>query len=487
VFITPFTADPGRSPDYYGRARVAAIADPAGDVTQIREPNPYQWGAFDVVGTVQGDPGSVTTQIEQRMDFNISKFRKLKAWGCAFDVYIPRGECSSPDVLVDAEVISIIEQARATAYNTGDIGALEPGQAAAVNEMLPVSGQIYYEIKGPMQIGELAASTVTRRIIDIEACDRVSCGVCGSTSAGCGKIFAVSIAAGGSPGLPADVIYSSDGGATWAKTNIDTLGLAESPSAAACVGAYFVVVSNDSGSIHYADQSDILNGVETWTENAGGIVVTGEPNAIFALAPTAVWLVGDLGYVYGYTNGITQDAVVLLAGTLTTQNLNSIHGSDADNLVAVGDANAVIYSGDSGVTWSSVTGPAVGVDLNVVWARDTYTWLVGTAGGQLWYTNDQGTNWTQITFPGSSSGSVDALVFANTPSGIVGWMSHTLAGVGRLFRSIDGGSSWTLMPTTGTGPVADAYNAIAVCEDVNIAFAGGLGSNGTDGIIVKVA
>mgnify|MGYP003497598102 FL=1 len=81
VFITKFTAGPSRSPEYYGRARVGAIADPAGDVTQIREPNPYQWGAFDIVGTIRGEPGSVTTQIEQRLDFNLSKFRKLKQAG----------------------------------------------------------------------------------------------------------------------------------------------------------------------------------------------------------------------------------------------------------------------------------------------------------------------------------------------------------------------------------------------------------------------
>lgn len=488
IFLVPYGAGPGKSLDYDGRARAQAVADPAGDATPIYEPDPFNYGRFNTVGTVRGAPGLVTETLERRRTYGVSSWKRLKDVGCVVDVHVNFGLCSNPDAHNDAELIDVFEQASITAYNTTDLGALGPDNNAAVNEMLPFSAQAYYQIDPQLRLTELNPSGVTREILDIDICDRINCGTCGPVSDGCNKIFALSVAAGGSPGLPADVIVSSDGGATWGKTNIDTLAVASSPNHAACVGVYYVVTSTASPYIHYALQSEILAspGSETWTSNTNGINVAGTPNAIFAYASSQVWVAGTGGYIYKYAD-IQGTPVIQTAGTVTAQNLNAIHGSDEDNLVAVGASNAVIFTTDGGLTWQSVTGPAPAIALNTVWVKDQDTWFVGTAGGRLYYTDNQGVTWTQIAFPGNGAGTVTAIKFNETPSQTVGWMAHaTATPVGRILRSLDGGNNWDVLPKVGTGPTVQRFNDVAVCNNVNIAYPAGLGAT-TDGVIVRVA
>lgn len=490
IFLVRGGAGPGRSLEYDGRARATAVSDPAGDVSPVYEPDPYQFGQFRIVGTIRGVPALASSSLERRRLYDTSSWKTLKDIGCAFDVHVNFGICSNPDSHNDAELIDVFEQAQTTAYNTTDLGALDGGQNGAVNEMLPFNAQAYFQIDPQLALTELNPSGVTREILDIDICDRINCGTsCGAYSDGCQKIFALSTAAGGSPGLPADVIVSADGGATWSKTNIDTLAVASAPNHAACVGPWYVVTSTASPYIHYADQATILAapGTEVWYSNTSGINVAGTPNAIFAYASSQVWVVGTGGYVYKYSD-ITGTPTVQTAGTVTSQNLNAIHGTDEDNLVAVGASNAVIYTRDGGLTWTSVTGPAVGVVLNTVWVKDPDSWFIGAANGNLYYTNDRGANWTRVRFPGDGAGSVNMIKFNETPSQTVGWLCHaTATPVGRIFRSLDGGNGWDLMPKTGgTGPTVQRYNDVALCRDVNLAYPAGLGAT-TDGVIVRVA
>ncbi len=487
VWIIEDRAAPNHPTSYYGRARAQGLASPAGDTTPVYEPDPFRYGEFGLIEQVRGAPGLGTTTLEAIMDIaTLSRWLQLKRKGCPVDIQIHLGLCKNPDDFNGGfETAFILEDSRITAWNSSEIGALNQGQDAAVNEMIPISFAEMYQLKGSLRLTNLAPTEVAREVLDVDICDRVSCGICGATSDGCQKVFAITVSAGGSPGLPADVLYSSDGGTTIGETNITTLAVNEDPSDAACIGAYYVVVSHASDSLHYADQSDILDGIESWTENAAGIVAAGSPLAIFSISPSRSWVVGDGGYVYFYED-ITGTPVVQSSGNVTAENLNAIHGASESDLVAVGDNNAVIYTEDGGDTWTAVTGPVVGVALNTVWVFSSLRWLVGTAGGELWYTEDQGVSWTEIAFPGSGAGVVYDLDF---PTDSVGFMSHSTATpAGRILRSIDGGHTWVVQPTVGTGVANDQYNAVVGCPDEpNIAFAGGLADNGTDGVLVKAS
>jgi hypothetical protein len=287
--------------------------------------------------------------------------------------------------------------------------------------------------------------------------------------------------------LPSEVVYSSDSGATWGESAIASMALSDQAIGAECVGTRLVVISNNGLAHNYASLSDIVSGAASWVEVTGGYVVSKGPNAIFSLGSTLTWIAGNGGYIY-FSEDITAAVEVQLAGTITVQNLLAIHGSDSRNLVAVGASNAIVNSRNGGQTWASVTGPAAGVALNAVWVRSAEEWLVGTAGGKLYFTRNSGVSWTEIAFPGSGAGQVRDIRFA---SPTVGYLAHDTADPrGRILRTIDGGNSWYVLPEEEgiAFPLNDRINSIAACgDDVNVVFGGGLGDNGTDGFLVKAA
>ncbi|KKM76233.1 hypothetical protein LCGC14_1382250, partial [marine sediment metagenome] len=379
--------------------------------------------------------------------------------------------------------------ARPTDYTTGELGALDADANAAIAEDVPFTGQDYYELK-QLVAAALAEAEVTDPVIDVAICDAKTCGECGLPSDGCQVMFALTGVTTGSPGLPSELLYSQDGGATWAATSITTLALGEAASAMACVGTNLVVISNASDSLHYAPITDILTGTEVWTEVAVGFVAAGSPNAIFSLGRTKTWIVGDGGYVY-FSDDITQGVVVQTDGAVTAQDLQSIHGASSERLAASGAANAFIVTSNGGTTWAAVVGPNVGVLLSVVSFRpdasDDEIWI-GDAGGQLWYSLNVGQTWVEKTFPGSGAGTIYDLVWSTHS---VGYLSHsTIAPAGRILRTISGGQSWYVLPEAPgiNMPANDQVSALAACEeDANLVLGGGIADDGTDGFLVLAA
>lgn len=486
LFLIEDRANPDNAPSYESLARALGLSWAQGDITPIRVPDPDQYGKFITVDTIRGQQGLPTISIENRLTRDLSTLLNLVRKGCAFDVQLHAGACEDPrDFNGGWEKIYVLENAVATSYDTNELGALDADQNVVVNETVPLSGDDWYEIKRVVG-SEIGAAQIVQQIVGVVICDSRQCGECGISSNGCEKIFAVTMSAGGSPGLPAEVIFSPDGGATVEDTTITTIGAAEDPTGLACSGIYLAVISNESGSIHYAALADILAGTETWAEVSTGFVALKGPNAIFSLSSVFNWVVGDGGYIY-FSDDITSGVSVQSAGSQTVENLNDIHGADEFNLVAVGDNNAVVFTNDGGTNWSSVTGPAPGVDLNTVYVKSENVWLVGAANGSLYYTQDGGANWTEKAFSGSGTGSINDIQFS-TPS--IGYMATQTSGTaGRVYRTIDGGFSWYILPEAAglSLPTSDSINALAACsENPNLAFAGGLGANGVDGIFIKI-
>ncbi len=488
VWVIPFQAGPANVPAFEGHAMADTPSDPRGDITNVHVPDPNNYGRFLVAGRIRGDRGAPTLQIGWRylLDRKSVHDRFVKN-GCEHDIHVHMGECKDPMSFNEGwEKVLVLAGAIATDWTTnGPLGALSPTDLATIDEQVPFSGSDLYHIYR-MIYGEEATTEIVQEIVDIEICDAVSCGACGIPSNGCDKIFAITLTAGGSPGLPAELIFSQDAALTWGQTNISTLAANEDPDAMACVAINVVVISDDSESLHYAPIADILNGTEVWTEVTTGFVATFGPLAIHSESSRHTWIVGTGGYIY-FTQDPTASVVVQDAGVATTQNLNAVHAFDIENVVAVGDSNAVVITRNGGTTWTAILGPNVGVALNTVWMRGPDEWFVGDAGGQLWYTLDAGVNWIEKTFPGSGSGVIREIKFSKPG---VGFMAHDTAAIaGRILRSIDGGQSWYVTPEGNTTiPANDRINAIAVCEeDVSLVYGGGLADDASDGIVVKGA
>jgi len=113
---------------------------------------------------------------------------------------------------------------------------------------------------------------------------------------------------------------------------------------------------------------------------------------------------------------------------------------------------------------------------------------VGNANGALYFTENAGVSWTQISLPGTPTVIRD-IKFVDD---VVGYLAFDAAGpAGRIARTVDGGATWYILPekaVSGVIPANDRINEIAVCRDnVNLIFAGGLSDLSTDGIIIKAA
>lgn len=483
VFIIDGRARPDHAPVYHSCIRMMGLTQGYGDIERIECPDPYNYGKFIEKAQIRGATERPTTSLEGRYPQDaLSTLMTLARKGCAFDAQLHFGACQDPSSFNEYDKALLFEDASLTSYNTDDLGALASGDNAGINETGDLSGADAYEVV-PLSVTNKTPVLVVNEVLDVVICDNISCGDCETQSDGCEKIYGITVYAGGSPDTKADFVYSIDGGNNWFVHDIDSL-TSENPSAVDCLGDYVVVVSNDSGSLHYALKSE-MDGITdpTWTEVTTGFVTGGEPNDIWSTGSYA-FIVGDGGYVYGSSDA-TSGVDVLDAGVAETDNLLCVHGTSASFAIAGGQNGALIFSADGELWGASPTSPVgVGTSILTCWAKTSSEWFVGCSNGRLYYTLNQGVTWTEKAFPGSGAGVVYDIVFS---SDSVGYLAHASATPrGRILRSIDGGYSWKLIPEkTGTMPANDRFNALAYCtDDVNLVVGVGLADDATDGFIV---
>lgn len=483
VFLIEGRARPDHAPSYESCMMAGAPSQSFGDVEKIECPDPDRYGQFVEIGSIQGAEERATIDLTGRYALDVaSTLLRLAKLRCANDIQIHMGACKDPNIFNQFDKALILEDAQLTNWSTGgDLGTLASDGNAVIDETVSVSVKELYEAL-PLKMVEKAADIVTTQVLDVVICDVKSCGDCEDESDGCYHIYAVTEAAGGSPSTPPDIVFSVDKGATWYADDIDSLGAAESADAIGCVGLYIVVVSNDSNSLHYALKSEVndVDYDETWTEVTTGFVAGGEPRDCWG-RPAIMYIVGDFGYIYSTTDP-TAGVTVLDAGVATSSQLNAVHALTDDFAVAVGNDGAVVYTED-GLNWSALTTQPVGVgtDLNCVWCKTKQVWLVGDNAGSLWYTLDQGVNWTLIADFGAE---IHDVAFSTDSVGYVA--VETATPRGQIRRTFDGGYSWIILPEdTGTMPASDEVTALAACsEDPNFVVGGGLADDGTDGFIV---
>jgi photosystem II stability/assembly factor-like uncharacterized protein len=203
------------------------------------------------------------------------------------------------------------------------------------------------------------------------------------------------------------------------------------------------------------------------------------PNALFIFSGTAMWVGLDDGKIYSSDDGgVTwteqASAVVADAG-------NDIMGIDFFSEtfgVAVGAGDSVIYTTDGGVNWAAAAATGAAGILNDVEILSRMHWIVAAANGRTYVTYDGGTTWTAMNnFSGAGAGSVKSLDFADEQNGFM--VHQTAGGVGRIFRTINGGYSWILV---GPNYPAAGLNEVIACE-VNAAFAVG-DDDGTRPVVI---
>ena len=483
VWLIEGRARGDHAPSYQTSARMGGVTWAQGAVTPVKEPSSKQFDQFVEVAKVKGASERPSTSIVRHFPMDVvSEILRMVRKGCSIDLQVHWGDCTDPTVANKYKKVMVFEDVSFTNYSTDDLGAMTDGDRKEVMETGEINAKDLYEIV-PMAYAERAGTLVTNEVVDVAICDSLSCGECTSESDGCQKILAVTLAAGGSPGTPPDLLYTLDGGSNWYAHDIETISSANDPTGVACMGLYAVVISNDEGSLNYALLSELDGSTDPeFTEVTTGFVAGGGPNDLKSVG-NYLFIVGDGGYVYG-TSDPTTGVSVLDAGIATADDLRAVDALNDTFAVAVGDNSAIIKTED-GSTWSAVDGPTgIAINYNAVAVKSTTEWWIGTSTGHLYYTVDGGETWTEKGFTGSGSGVVYDIVFA---SDSVAFLSHsTTTPRGRILRSNDGGYSWFVLPEgVGSLPLSDRINALAACSfDVNHIVGVGLGDDASDGYIV---
>ncbi|MDA0336712.1 MAG: hypothetical protein O2782_16230 [bacterium] len=218
------------------------------------------------------------------------------------------------------------------------------------------------------------------------------------------------------------------------------------------------------------------DGGSTWALNGYAPPNGRDLNAVFSQAPTAVVVgnddAGGAGGIAGVSNdyGASWSTTNTAALSNNTNNLDVVF-SGASTAIAVGTGNQEVrVSNDRGATWVEAH-DALG-DLYAVDARGDGVVAVGIDQGgagtpaTIAFSLDRGASWADATavVPITDADAYDVVFVSGTVVVAVG-------GLGRVYRSADGGDNWT-----NQNPSGDADNLNAV--DANGLFLVAAGANG---------
>lgn len=475
VFVQWQGSSPKYAYEYVGCMSLDGPTQELGEDTPVYCPSPDQRETWDIVDATQSQPGLPTTDFTQHMNRYLQDFWwDLKRRKCYFNFVAVGGNCQRPDDLNEFDGKIIFKKFRLTNFTLGALNPLSGDDNAVVDITGSLQGREFNPFR-PIQFGEIADATILSEVLDVTIADNIACGDCGEASDGCQKMYMLTSANSGSPGLSGQVVYSLDGGSTSGSVDITTLG-GLSPNKFAVMGNKLVVVAEATSSHHYSLLSDINAGTSNWSEVSSGYV-TG-PRCIWVQNPARAFVGGAGGYIYEISNP-TAAVTVVTDGSVTAQNINDIRGT-GQLVVAVANNNAILVSENSGQTFALLTGPEPGVALNTVEILSQTSWWVGTANGNLYYTTNGGSTWVEGT-PDNNITVINSVRFADE---IVGVMTVQVGATARVYRTSDNGYSWHYQePYIESFPTAERYNAVSICEgDYNTVLIGGRLSAGGDGI-----
>lgn len=457
-----------------------------GGVDPIWVPDPVRIGAYRLVGRKLTPPDLASATLHL-LEKHGAIPRQLQRIGCAFNLYNPAGKCKDLSDFVSGwtDYVAIYSGAIVTDKDLGARTAWDSDEQ--IEDALTLQLADFYPI-GALAFGEAAAEQIDRELIDVVYGGSEQCGDCGPLDDGTKRIYAVTKSSGaGSPGLPAEIVYTTDGGATHREAVITGIGATADPAAIDIVGDKLVVLVPSELAYYWATINAETGVPGVFTKVTTGFVAAKAPNDFYVASPREVYFVGDGGYVYKSTN-ITAGVSVINAGTATASDLLRVDGVD-ETIVATGESSVVIKSLNRGQTFAlTTTLPSlVLTNIQAVEVMDSRFFYVGTGTGRLVYTLNGGETWVEQSFSGAGTGQVRDINFA---TGEVGYFVHDVASVARLFATWNGGADWTNGPPRILNlPTFTRANRIAVptvhpsIAANNVALAG-LSGGGTDGILL---
>jgi photosystem II stability/assembly factor-like uncharacterized protein len=464
-----------------------------GGVDPIYVPDPNRIGQYKLVNRSR-TPADLPTATLTLLERHGSIPFQLGTPNCGFNFYEAVGNCRDLSDFLGGwtDYVLVYSGALVTDKDLGDRSGWDSDDH--IEDSLSLTLASVYPV-GALAFAERAATLVDRQVLDVVYGSQLQCGECGPQDDGTKRIYAVTKSSGsGSPGLPAELIYTVDGGLTWNEASITGIGASEDPIAIEIVGDKLVILSRTAGSAtlggYYYATINAATGVPgSWTKVTAGFVAGKQPNDLYVASPREIFFVADGGYIYRSTN-IATGVEVFNDGNATTQNLYRIHGRE-DTLVAVGAASTVLRSVNRGVTFATTAdSPSdLPLDVRAVLVMDANLYWVGTAdSGRLFYTLNGGETWTEKAFSGAGAGTIRDIVAATDE---VIYFSHdTNTPTARIFSSWNGGADFSnTSPRLLNFPTFNQATRLAVpygadpTTAANSLAVAGVAANGTDGVL----
>lgn len=476
---------PNTRPVYAGCQTVDDVEAPNGDVELIRCFDSSGRG-WKTVGQTQAAPDPVTTTITGLMFKTASVIEMLR---CPAVVYLLQmcGEGVKKDIFQNYDRGVALNVSRNTNTTWSNLVHREEENASerAVDISANPPAFEFFNLKTAVA---RQSTTQTQALNDISICGEEQCaGVCGVQAHElCSGLVAAGDTLAGSPAGNAEVIATTDKGTTWTATATDPFIVGEDVSAVWCfqldkdtdriIVARGTTDVGNPAEIAYSDDSGA-----TWTNvNVGAVNGQFAPDndSLFVLDRNNIWLSTDDGYIYKSEDaGESWEAQE--QGVITANAINCVNFADNNNGFFAGDSNVIARTTDGGQTWSAVTAPAAQAADNITSLEWSGRWWIGYNDGQLWYTEDDGTNWLQRTYDNvASQVSIPKIDFITELHGFM--VTNTVAPIGTVYHTVDGGYTWQPLTTTTNG----GLNSIVAC-DLNLAYAVGEVSGGT-AVILKI-
>lgn len=471
---------PGKAPEYLGCVDLDAIAEPNGDQTliQCRDAG----GDYQTVGSTNGVPGAVTTSVTALVFPEASVLDRIKK--CLVGLFAMTRDCGRADVFTNYVRGVVLHHARVTTRTLENVVKRLDDTEMTLKLDISAWNPAYWIRKVTAARQDIAETTA---LLDVTFCNDEQCaGACG-VAQDLGEVgFIGGAAPAGSPAAFADIWETDDSGALWMVGGAHPFGAGLDIKSVVCYPVdrttvrWLAARETDpaaAAAVAYSDDSGV-----NWTAVTVGATL-GEAaawnGALFALDQAHIWFATTLGNVYFSSDGgltwTLQDSSTASSGN----DLNAVKFSDTDNGYAVGDNGTVIHTTDGGATWVAIsTGEAD--DYYALHVFNRYRVEIGGASDALLQTWDEGVNWEDKAFTGKiGTGVVNDLMFVND---YVGYMvQDTVAPVGYIHRSLDGGHSWERLST----PTNSGLNAVWVCGE-NLAYVVGKPNGGT-AVVIKVS
>ncbi len=436
-------------------------------------------GNYIQVAEMTTPPGKVTSGITILSGAVRSALEKIK---CSYSLYIAQG-CGKKGSHTGADMYTILNRARIEQKTFSNLVKREADDPSGFGSILSAWFPVIRAV-GPAGLTvERIATTCALQINDITFNRETEC------DAGCGTpinegdegAFAPNSAPAAVTG---DVFFSTDEGMTWAAGAVDPFGggfhtmtivrvqLPDGSGERWVAGEQGLGIGQ--GNLAYSDDDGgawtnvtIGGGADGWGPVKGG--------GMFALDFNHIWVCGWEGNIYfSGDGGVTWD--IQEEGVITTAaDFYQIKFWNSQIGIAGGAGGIIAGTRDGGTHWAALTPTGAGGELFSVDIFGPDKLLVGTDDGTMYYSDDFGLTWTQVTsFTGSGTGEIHGIEMVNEH---VGWMVKDTAGpVGSFHRTVDGGYTWQMLTNPAVNIGLNSLHAI----DENNAWAvgnlvGGLG------------